>query len=149
MLNFDIAGFTSTASWTWRLTDDDGSLLAGHDVRLDPASTDFGLLADLYGNRWRLDEGPVRQRRSELRQIEQVGTYAAADVLGPAVPVIADRAPVAVRVSLPPEAVGLLAMPLELAASRANPWRHVVSCSAIAPRWGGAGCRADGPPGQG
>lgn len=115
MLNLDIAGFTSTASWTWRLTDDDGSLLAGQDVRLDPTSTDFSLLTDLYGNRWRLDEGPVRQRRSQTRQIEQVGNYTAAEVLGPAVSVIAARAPLTVRVNLPSTAVALLAMPLELA----------------------------------
>ncbi len=115
MLDLRVLDFTGQDAWRWQLTDQDGSLLARHDVRLDRNSAEFGLATDLYRNLWLLDAEPTRLRRSERELLARVGAYLAAEVLGSAGRAIAARVPVTIRVALPPPAVGLLAMPLELA----------------------------------
>lgn len=115
MLDLLVANYVSESRWTWRLSDEGGTALAEHHVRLDPGSTDLSLLTDLYGNRWRLPQDPEQRVAEEQRLLARVGDYAAAQVLGDVGLAILERAPVTVRVSLPPTAEGLLAMPIELA----------------------------------
>jgi tetratricopeptide (TPR) repeat protein len=115
MLDLSVLDYQDDGAWRWRLSDADGTVLARNQVRLDRGSTEFRLLTDLYRNLWRLEADPARRPRSEQDLLSRVGRYIAGQVLGPVQGAIAARAPVTVRVMVPPAAVGLLAMPLELA----------------------------------
>jgi CHAT domain len=115
VLDLSMLDFADNAAWHWRLTDQAGTLVAQHDVQLDRTSTEFRLLTDLYRNLWLLEADPARRPRSERELLNRVGAYTASEVFGPAGQAIAQRAPVTVRVIVPPAAVGVLAMPLELA----------------------------------
>src|SRR5215813_5800097 len=99
--------YVDDTAWRWRLTDEQGAVLAQHDVRLDRTSTEFRLLTDLYRNLWLLDADPARRLRSERELLSRVGAYTAAEVLGPAGQAIAQLAPVTVRVTVPPAAAGV------------------------------------------
>ncbi len=115
MLDLSVLDYQDDGAWRWRLSNAGGTVLARHQVRLDRASTEFRLLTDLYRNLWRLEADPARRARSEQDLLSRVGRYIAGQVLGPVQDAIAAQAPVTVRVIVPPAAVGLLAMPLELA----------------------------------
>ena len=115
MLDLGLLGYEGEDTWQWQLRDQAGGLLAQYGVRLDQASAGFQLATDLYRQLWLLDAEPARRRRSERELLGRVGTYVAAEVLGPVGQVIASWAPVTVRVTVPPAAVGVLAIPLELA----------------------------------
>jgi tetratricopeptide (TPR) repeat protein len=115
MLDLVLLGYQGEDAWQWQLRDQAGGLLAQHGVRLDQASAGFELATDLYRQLWLLDAEPVRRRRSERELLRRVGAYVAAEVLGPVGQVIASWAPVTVRVTVPSAAVGVLAIPLELA----------------------------------
>lgn len=115
MLDLVLLGYQGENAWQWQLRDQAGGLLAQHGVRLDQANAGFQLATDLYRQLWLLDAEPARRRRSERELLGRVGAYVAAEVLGRVGQVIASRAPVTVRVTLPSAAVGVLAIPLELA----------------------------------
>ena len=115
MIDLSVLDYQNDGVWCWQLSDADGTVLAEHEVRLDRGGTEFRLLTDLYRNLWRLEADPGRRARSEQTLLSRVGRYIAGQVFGPVHGAIAMRAPVTVRVAVPPAAVGLLAMPLELA----------------------------------
>src|SRR5690242_10843393 len=115
MIDLSVLDYQDDGAWRWQLSDADGTVLAEHEVRLDRGGTEFRLLTDLYRNLWRLEADPARRARSEQTLLSRVGRYIASQVFGPVHGAIAMRAPVTVRVAVPPAAVGLLAMPLELA----------------------------------
>jgi tetratricopeptide (TPR) repeat protein len=115
MLDLGLLGYEGEDAWQWQLRDQGGRLLVQHDVRLDQTSAGFQLATDLYRQLWMLDAEPAQRRRSEHELLGRVGAYVAAEVLGPVGQVIASWAPVTVRVTVPQAAVGVLAIPLELA----------------------------------
>ena len=121
MLELNVLDYRDDGAWRWRLSDADGTVLARHEVRLDKQSTEFRLVTDLYRNLWRLEADPARRVRSEQDLLRRVGRYIAGPMLGPVQAAIEARAPVTVQVMVPPAAVGLLAIPLELADGGSGP----------------------------
>jgi hypothetical protein len=115
MLDLRLLGYEGEDAWQWQLRDQADGLVAQHGVRLDQASAGFQLATDLYRQLWLVDAEPARRRRSEREVLGRVGAYVAAEVLGPVGQAIASRAPVTVRVTVPSAAVGVIAIPLELA----------------------------------
>ena len=104
--------------WSWRLKDDRGTLLAHHEVALDPADWRAQAFTDLYRYvRQHADPGRWTQSTTEL--LGQVGAWAGEHVLGKVGPAIVKQGtPVTVRVELPADqalAEGLQYLPLELA----------------------------------
>lgn len=102
--------------WRWLLEDaGSGEPLADHQVALNPAARGVRAFEDLPRYlRWRAD--PDRRVESEAHLLTQVGAWLGARVLGERVGArIVERAPVTVRVRVPPEAEFLLLRPLELA----------------------------------
>src|SRR5450631_1333144 len=121
MLDLSVLDYQDDGAWHWQLSETDGRVLVRHEVRLDRKSTEFRLVTDLYRNLWRLEADPARRARSEQDLLRRVGRYIAGPVLGPAQAVIAARAPVTVQVMVPPAAVSLLGIPLELADGGSGP----------------------------
>jgi len=121
MLDLSVLDYQDDGAWHWQLSETDGRVLVRHEVRLDRKSTEFRLVTDLYRNLWRLEADPARRARSEQDLLHRVGRYIAGPVLGPAQAVIAARAPVTVQVMVPPAAVSLLGIPLELADGGSGP----------------------------
>ena len=104
--------------WFWRLKDDRGTLLAHHEVALDPADWRAQAFTDLYRYvRQHADPGRWPQSTTEL--LGQVGAWAGEHVLGKVGPAIVKQGtPITVRVELPADqelAEGLQYLPLELA----------------------------------
>ena len=104
--------------WFWRLKDDRGTLLAHHEVALDPADWRAQAFTDLYRYvRQHADPGRWSQSTTEL--LGQVGAWAGEHVLGKVGPAIVKQGtPITVRVELPADqtlAEGLQYLPLELA----------------------------------
>jgi CHAT domain len=105
-------------NWFWRLKDDRGTLLAHHEVVLDPADWQAQAFTDLYRYvRRHADPGRWTQSTNEL--LGKVGAWAGQHVLGAVGPaIIKQGTPVTVRVELPADqalAEGLQYLPLELA----------------------------------
>jgi tetratricopeptide (TPR) repeat protein len=115
MLDLRVSEYVSDTEWRWQLTDAAGTLLAHHDVSLDPACAEYALLTDPYQNLWRLDVHPAYRARSERNLLRKLGAYVAAEVLGSAGEFVLSCAPVTVRVIVPALSAGLLSLPLELA----------------------------------
>jgi len=104
--------------WFWRLKDDRGTLLAHHEVALNPADWRAQAFTDLYRYvRQHADPGRWTQSTTEL--LGQVGAWAGEHVLGKVGPAIVKQGtPITVRVELPADqklAEGLQYLPLELA----------------------------------
>jgi hypothetical protein len=105
-------------NWFWRLKDDRGTLLAHHEVALDPADWQSQAFTDLYRYvRRHADPGRWTQSTAEL--VGEVGAWAGQHVLGAVGPaIIKQGTPVTIRVELPADqalAEGLQYLPLELA----------------------------------
>jgi hypothetical protein len=102
--------------WRWVLRDSStGSILAGHQVVLDPASDEVTAFGNLYGYvRWHVS--PDRRSVDEARILHRVGSWAAECLLGAEVcAAIVAQAPVTVRVTVPEALDHVLLWPLELA----------------------------------
>ncbi|MGR4879546.1 tetratricopeptide repeat protein [Streptomyces sp. LARHCF249] len=111
-----ISDAAAPVEWTWKLTRVDGTVLAEHEVRLDPADASFAAFSDLHTwLRWRTS--PDRRRSDELRLMDELGRWAGAEVLGPVGTILGEgRAePAVVRVQVPDGASWLLDRPWELA----------------------------------
>ncbi|WP_037684996.1 tetratricopeptide repeat protein [Streptomyces durhamensis] len=111
-----VSDAAAPVEWTWRLTRADGTVLAEHEVRLDPADASFAAFCDLHAwLRWRTS--PDRRRSDELRLMDGLGRWIGAEVLGPVGGILGeDRAePAVVRVQVPQGAAWLLDRPWELA----------------------------------
>jgi hypothetical protein len=104
--------------WFWRLKDDRGTLLAHHEVALDPAEWRAQAFTDLY-RYVRQHADPGRRSHSTTELLGQVGAWAGEHVLGKVGPAIVKQGtPITVRVELPADqalADGLQYLPLELA----------------------------------
>ncbi len=104
--------------WFWRLKDDRGTLLAHHEVALDPADWRAQAFTDLY-RYVRQNADPGRWTQSTTELLGQVGAWAGEHVLGKVGPAIVKQGtPITVRVELPADqklAEGLQYLPLELA----------------------------------
>ena len=104
--------------WFWRLKDDQGTLLAHHEVALDPADWRAQAFTDLY-RYVRQHADPGRWSHSTTELLGQVGAWAGEHVLGKVGPAIVKQGtPITVRVELPADqklADGLQYLPLELA----------------------------------
>jgi CHAT domain/AAA ATPase domain len=102
--------------WRWLLSDGaSGALLGDRVVRLDPEAADTEAFLDIYRFlRW--EAAPDRRVASEAELVEQVGAFIGAYALGESVGrVIADHAPVTVRIRVPAAAQWLAFLPWELA----------------------------------
>jgi tetratricopeptide (TPR) repeat protein len=111
-----ISDAAAPVEWTWKLTRADGTVLAEHEVRLDPADASFAAFSDLHAwLRWRTS--PDRRRSDELRLIDGLGRWTGAEVLGTVGTILGEyRAePAVVRVQVPKGASWLLDRPWELA----------------------------------
>ena len=104
--------------WFWRLKDDRGTLLAHHEVALNPADWRAQAFTDLYRH-VRQHADPGRWSHSTTELLGKVGAWAGEHVLGKVGPAIVKQGtPVTVRVELPADqklAEGLQYLPLELA----------------------------------
>lgn len=113
-LRLEVREYVDQTQWRWVLTDQAGSFLADHYVRLDEASWQFEAFGDLVAYlSWHV--APDRRRDDEARTVSEVGEWIAAEVLGPVATVLAARRPATVRVVVQAGAEELLARPLELA----------------------------------
>ena len=127
--------------WFWRLKDDRGTLLAHHEVALDPAEWRAQAFTDLY-RYVRQHADPGRWSHSTTELLGQVGAWAGEHVLGKVGPAIVKQGtPITVRVELPADqkvAEGLQYLPLELAHVGGQPLARA-----------GREPRRRGPPGRG
>src|SRR5688572_608785 len=106
--------FKDSGHWNWRLTDLHGTHVGDHAVALESADWQTAASLDLH-NHLRHQASPDHRRADEERILQEVGAWLGAKVLGPLAAKLIERAPITVRVVLPPEASGLLYLPLELA----------------------------------
>ena len=119
-LRLEAVEFVDLTRWRWVLTDDSGTLVADHEVRLDASSWQFAAFADLVGYlSWQA--APDRQVRDEARIVAGLGEWIGAAVFGPVVDAMVAARPVTVRVEVPTGAEELLARPLELAHAAGRP----------------------------
>ncbi len=119
-LRLEAVEFVDLTRWRWVLTDDSGTLVADHEVRLDASSWQFAAFADLVGYlSWQA--APDRQVRDEARIVAGLGEWIGAAVFGPVVDAMVTARPVTVRVEVPTGAEELLARPLELAHAAGRP----------------------------
>ncbi len=127
--------------WFWRLKDDRGTLLAHHEVALDPTDWRAQAFTDLY-RYVRQHADPGRRSHSTTELVGQVGAWAGEHVLGKVGPAIVKQGtPITVRVELPADqalAEGLQYLPLELAHVDGKP----LALQDVSPR-------RRGPPGRG
>lgn len=102
--------------WRWLLRDEStGAPLADHTVAFDPAAPEAVAFADLYRH-LRANAVPDRRVSSETELLTRAGAWIGTHVLGERVGrAIVDAAPVAVRVTVPPEGALMVFRPLELA----------------------------------
>jgi CHAT domain len=115
-LVLSVAEGATPASWRWLLTDEDsGNPVADFAASVDRSAFEYAGFTDLYRFlRWNADPG--RRKTSEAELVHRVGAWVGSVVLGGDVArVMAQAAPVSVRVVLPPELEFLLYRPLELA----------------------------------
>ncbi|HET6189646.1 MAG TPA: CHAT domain-containing protein [Trebonia sp.] len=114
VLRLEAREFTDATRWRWALHSSDGTLLAEHEVRLDPESWQFEAFTDLHQYMWHA--APDRFAADAERIIAEAGEWIAAEVLGAPVTGALVRArsadPVTVLVAVPPP---LLSAPLGLA----------------------------------
>jgi hypothetical protein len=114
VLRLEAREFTDATRWRWVLLSSDGTLLAEHEVRLDPESWQFEAFIDLHQYMWHA--APDRFAADAARIAAEAGDWIAAEVLGAPVTDALVRArsdgPVTVLAAIPPP---LLSAPLGLA----------------------------------
>jgi tetratricopeptide (TPR) repeat protein len=119
-LRLEVRDFRGLTSWRWALTDEAGTLIADHEVRLDATCWQYEAFTDLLGYlSWNVT--PDQRARDETRIASELGTWLGAHVLGPVAAALAGAAPVTVRVVLPQDAAWLAFRPLELAHAGGEP----------------------------
>ena len=120
VLRLEAREFTDTTRWRWVLLSSEGTLLAEHEVRLDPESWQFEAFTDLHQYMWHA--APDRFAADAARIIAKTGDWIAAEVLGAPVTGALVRArsagPVTVLAVVPPP---LLSAPLGLARADGMP----------------------------
>ena len=120
VLRLEAREFTDTTRWRWVLLSSEGTLLAEHEVRLDPESWQFEAFTDLHQYMWHA--APDRFAADAARIIAKTGDWIAAEVLGAPVTGALVRArsagPVTVLAVVPPP---LLSAPLGLARAGGMP----------------------------
>jgi tetratricopeptide (TPR) repeat protein len=122
-LRLEIAEFTDTNHWRWRLTDTEGAFLADHRVALDPTEPRYQALFDLPAY-LRHYAAPDKRDEDERRLLQEVGAWIGETVLSRG---IGEKIlghgfpPIVVRVVVPAQAEQLLVMPLEIALARGKP----------------------------
>ncbi|MER5932349.1 CHAT domain-containing protein [Streptomyces sp. NPDC002054] len=124
----------STAdSWTWRLTDAAGGLLAEHTVRLGPGDSYVEALRDLPGwLAWRA--APDDRETAEADLVAELGDWMGQELLGPVGPALLALAPVTVRVRTAGDDDRLSHLPLDAARLNGLPLAaHQVSLVFTAP----------------
>jgi hypothetical protein len=119
-LRLEVREFVDLTRWRWALTGAGGTLVADHEVQLDPRRWEFEAFGDLLGY---LDwhAAPDRRAQDEARIVAGVGAWIGAEVLGPVAAALVRARPDAVRVVVPPEARVLLFRPLELGHAAGRP----------------------------
>ncbi|WP_105972911.1 CHAT domain-containing protein [Streptomyces geranii] len=143
-----VEDFTGPDHWRWVLTAPDGTVLARHEVRLDPTGPQYEAFLDLPGYLRRHAAPDVRAAR-EREIVREVGTWVGAEVLGPVAPALLAAAPAVVRVVVPADVPGarrLMSVPLELAHAAGRPL--AVQDVTLVTQFGARredGDRADGP----
>ncbi|MFE5718736.1 Clp protease N-terminal domain-containing protein [Streptomyces erythrochromogenes] len=110
-----VGDLPSTAgSWTWRLTDAAGGLLAEHTVRLAPGDSRVEALHDLTGwLAWRA--APDDREAAEADLVADLGDWMGRELLGPVGPALLALAPVTVRVTTADDDDLLSHLPLDAA----------------------------------
>jgi tetratricopeptide (TPR) repeat protein len=115
-LKLEIVDFVDDTRWRWRLLDDTGAYLADHEVKLDPAASEYGGYCELYAFvHW--NAASWSKSGSEQTLIERVAKWIRSEVwgdIGTAMFRIAEQEPIVVEVILPETADILLFRPLEL-----------------------------------
>lgn len=104
----------------WVLVGPADQVLARHEMNLDPGCWQYEAAWDLPGYVRRHAAADIHAERE--REIAQdVGTWIAAEVLGPVAEALAEAAPAVVRVVVASGARGLMFLPLQLASVRGLP----------------------------
>lgn len=120
VLRLEAREFTDATRWRWALHSSEGTLLAEHEVRLDPESWQFEAFTDLHQYMWHA--APDRFAGDAARIIAEVGEWIAAHLLGAPVTgaLVEARSdgPVTVLAVVPPL---LLSAPLGLARADGMP----------------------------
>lgn len=121
-LVLSVEDYAGPCRWRWLLRDEDsGRPLADHHVDMDASSDEYAAFTSLYRYlRW--NAVPDRRTASEAEIVGRIGVWSGREALGQTIgQVIADAAPVNVRVVVPPEAGFLLGWPLEMAHVKGMP----------------------------
>jgi hypothetical protein len=120
VLRLEAREFTSATRWRWVLLSSEGTLLAEHEVRLDPESWQFEAFTDLHQYMWHA--APDRFAADAARITAEAGDWIAAEVLGaPVTDALAEArrgGPVTVLAVVP---APLLSAPLGLARANSRP----------------------------
>jgi tetratricopeptide (TPR) repeat protein len=110
----EVLDYEGPTRWRWRLKDSGGRFRADHVVELNPADWQYEAFVDLWTFlRWNTVPDHHLQQESEL--VAEIGSWIAAQAMGPvfAATLATDGQPVLLR--LPPEASVLASLPWELA----------------------------------
>jgi tetratricopeptide (TPR) repeat protein len=120
VLRLAVVDWSGPDGWRWVLTDAAGTLIAGHEVRLDAACWQYEAFTDLLGYlSWNV--APDQRVLDEARVTGDLGAWIGAQVLGPVAAAVAGLAPATVRVVLSQDAAWLAFRPLELAHAGGKP----------------------------
>jgi tetratricopeptide (TPR) repeat protein len=113
VLRLEVLDYVGPTQWRWRLTDDQGEVLADHPVELDADEWQLDAFTDLH-RYLRDNAAPDRRLANEAELVVQVGAWLAERAMGPVALELA-RARGPVRLVVPAEAAELAYRPWELA----------------------------------
>ncbi len=118
-LQLRITDYSSPTRWRWQLDDQDGHVLADHEVDLDDDSLEYRAFVDLPGHL-----APYSFITPEDELLTSLGKWMGRVVFGPVATMLAEHLEppaTAVRVLVPAAATPLLFRPLELAHAGGRP----------------------------
>ncbi|MEI6986931.1 MAG: hypothetical protein WCK65_12460 [Rhodospirillaceae bacterium] len=109
-----VSDYRDTNNWRWTLTDEGGGCLADHSVALSMDAPEWPGFIDLV-NHLHHHASHDRVAADNRQTLDQFGDWLTAQAFGPIAGVLADHAPVTVRVQLPANAADLAHRPFEAA----------------------------------
>jgi len=115
VLHLQVTEHTSSFVWRWRLLDEQCAEIANDAVDLTLAEVESHSVLDLYRRIWLVDAESDWRAESERAILAPVGNFIGARILGGIASELLARAPITVRLEVPPTAVNLLNLPFELA----------------------------------
>lgn len=106
--------FKDPQHWRWVLKDDQGKQIDDYEVRLDAADANYQAFLNLQ-NELDLRSSPDNWIDEQREFLGKIGTWISQNIFSRIGQHIIDRTPVTVKVIIPPEATGIMYLPLELA----------------------------------